>query len=84
MKRVYLDHNATTPIHPEVSKAMLPYYEEIFGNPSSIHQFGQQARNAIDEAGEKVAEFIGAKPEVLPEIVTRLRAMSPLYKEKDV
>lgn len=63
MKRVYLDYNSTTPIHPEVSKAMLPYYEEIFGNPSSIHQFGQQARNAIEEAREKVAEFIDAEPE---------------------
>jgi len=63
MKRVYLDHNATTPTHPEVVKAMLPYFEEVFGNASSIHQFGQQARKAIDEAREKVAEFIGAKPE---------------------
>jgi len=63
MKRVYLDHNATTPTHPEVVKAMLPYYQEIFGNPSSIHQFGQQARKALDESREKVAEFIGAKPE---------------------
>lgn len=63
MRKVYLDHNATTPTHPEVVKAMLPYYEEVFGNASSIHQFGQQARKAIDEAREKVAEFIGAKPE---------------------
>jgi len=63
MRRVYLDHNATTPTHPEVVKAMLPYYEDVFGNASSIHQFGQQARMAIDEAREKVAEFIGAKPE---------------------
>jgi len=63
MKRVYLDNNATTPTHPEVIKAMLPYYQEVFGNASSIHQFGQQARKAIGEAREKVAEFIGAKPE---------------------
>lgn len=62
MKRVYLDHNATTPTHPEVVKAILPYYEEIFGNASSIHQFGQQARKAIDEAREKIANFIGASP----------------------
>jgi len=60
MRKVYLDHNATTPTHPEVVKAMLPYYEEIYGNASSIHQFGQQARKAIDEAREKVADFIGA------------------------
>ncbi|MBM3701556.1 MAG: cysteine desulfurase NifS [Actinobacteria bacterium] len=63
MRKVYLDHNATTPTHPEVVKAMLPYYEEVFGNASSIHQFGQQARKAIDKAREKVADFIGAKPE---------------------
>jgi len=63
MRRVYLDNNATTPTHPEVVKAMVPYYEEVFGNASSIHQFGQQARKAINEAREKLAEFIGAKPE---------------------
>ncbi|MCM8819605.1 MAG: cysteine desulfurase NifS [Candidatus Omnitrophica bacterium] len=63
MKKIYLDHNATTPTHPEVVKAMLPYYEEVFGNASSIHKFGQEAKKAIDEAREKVAEFISAKPE---------------------
>jgi len=63
MKRVYLDHNATTPTHPEVVKAILPYYKEVFGNASSVHQFGQQARKAIDEAREKIANFIGASPE---------------------
>ena len=60
MRKVYLDHNATTPTHPEVVKEMLPYYGKIYGNPSSIHQFGQEARKAIDEAREKVADFIGA------------------------
>lgn len=60
MRKVYLDHNSTTPTHPEVVKAMLPYYGKIYGNPSSIHQFGQEARKAIDEAREKVADFIGA------------------------
>lgn len=62
MKRVYLDHNATTPTHPEVVKAILPYFKEVFGNASSVHQFGQQARKAIDEAREKIANFIGASP----------------------
>ncbi len=62
MRRVYLDHNATTPTHPEVVKAILPYYKEVFGNASSVHQFGQQARKAIDEAREKIANFIGASP----------------------
>lgn len=63
MRKVYLDHNATTPAHPEVVNAMLPYYNEVYGNPSSIHQFGQEARKAVDEAREKVANFIGAKVE---------------------
>ncbi len=61
MKKIYLDHNATTPVHPEVVKEMLPYYTEIYGNASSFHQFGQQARKAVEEAREKVADFIGAK-----------------------
>ena len=61
MKKIYLDHNATTPVHSEVVKEMLPYYREIYGNASSFHQFGQQARKAVEEAREKVAGFIGAK-----------------------
>jgi cysteine desulfurase len=63
MRKVYLDHNATTPTHPEVVKAMVPYYNKVYGNPSSIHMFGQEARKAVDEAREKVANFIGAKVE---------------------
>ncbi|MCK5553720.1 MAG: cysteine desulfurase, partial [Deltaproteobacteria bacterium] len=58
---IYLDHNATTPIHPDVLAAMLPYYRNGFGNPSSIHRFGREARQAVDEAREKVAHLIGAK-----------------------
>jgi len=60
--KVYLDHNATTPIHPDVLAAMLPYLHDVFGNPSSIHRFGREARQAVDEAREKVARLIGAKP----------------------
>ena len=63
MKRIYLDHNATTPLHPEVLEAMLPYYKEAFGNPSTIHSFGQETRKATDEARETVANLIGASPE---------------------
>jgi cysteine desulfurase len=59
MKKVYLDHNATTPVHPEVLAAMLPYYQEKFGNPSSIHGFGREAKVALDEAREKVAQLLG-------------------------
>lgn len=63
MKRIYLDHNATTPLHPEVLEAMLPYYKEAFGNPSTVYSFGQEARKATDEAREKLASLIGASPE---------------------
>jgi len=63
MKRIYLDHNSTTPLHPEVLEAMLPYYKEAFGNPSTIYFFGQETRKATDEAREKVANLIGASPE---------------------
>jgi cysteine desulfurase len=60
MRRVYLDHNATTPAHPDVVKAMLPYHEVVFGNASSIHQFGREAKKALEEARAKVAALIGA------------------------
>ncbi|MEW6101292.1 MAG: cysteine desulfurase NifS [Candidatus Omnitrophota bacterium] len=63
MKRVYLDYAATTPTDPEVIKAMEPYFFEKFGNPSSIHSFGQEAKKAIEDARESLASFIGAKPE---------------------
>ena len=63
MKRIYLDYAATTPTHPEVVKAMLPYFGQAFGNPSSIHFHGQEAKAAMEEAREKIAEFIGAQGE---------------------
>jgi len=61
MKKIYLDHNATTPMSPKVLSAMMPYLEEIHGNPSSVHEFGRAARKGIEEAREKVASLIGAK-----------------------
>ncbi len=63
MQRIYLDYAATTPCDPEVVKAMQPYFFEKFGNPSSIHSFGQEARKALEESREAVASFLGAKPE---------------------
>jgi len=63
VKRFYFDHNATTPVSPEVFQAMTPMLTEVFGNASSIHDFGQQARRALDDARRKVAAMIGAKPE---------------------
>ena len=61
MKRIYLDYAATTPTHPEVVAAMLPYFTDTFGNPSSIHSFGQEAKGATEEARDKVAALVGAR-----------------------
>jgi len=63
MKRIYLDYAATTPTHPDVVKAMLPYFTEAFGNPSSIYSYGQEAKGAIEEARVKVASLISARGE---------------------
>jgi len=63
MERIYLDYAATTPTHPEVLAAMLPYFTEAFGNPSSIHSHGQEAKQALEEARDKVAALIGAESE---------------------
>ena len=60
MQKIYLDNNATTPLHPEVLEAMLPGLRENYGNPSSIHSFGRSARVQLDEAREKVACLINA------------------------
>lgn len=66
MAFVYLDNNATTPLHPGAREVMLPWLGEQHGNPSSIHRFGQAARNAVEEAREKVAVLLGARaPEVV-------------------
>ncbi|SDM99941.1 cysteine desulfurase family protein [Sediminibacillus halophilus] len=60
MEPIYLDHAATTPVHPEVTKAMLPVLQEVFGNPSSVHHFGRKARQVIDEARRVIAGSIHA------------------------
>ena len=62
MRKVYLDHSATTPVDSRVVKAMLPYLSEKFGNASSVHGFGQEARAAADRARRQVAALIGARP----------------------
>ena len=66
MQRIYLDHNATTPLHPAVVDRMTEALREDFGNPSSVHHFGQRAKAVVDEARSAVAALIGADP---PEIV---------------
>lgn len=63
MKRVYMDHSATTPMLAEVLETMMPFLTETFGNPSSQHWFGREARKALDEAREKTALAIGASPQ---------------------
>ncbi|MFS0561817.1 cysteine desulfurase family protein [Terribacillus sp. 179-K 1B1 HS] len=60
MKPIYLDHAATSPMHPDVIQAMIPVMESTFGNPSSVHAFGREARHIVDVAREKVAASIGA------------------------
>ena len=62
MKTVYVDNNATTKVAPEVREAMMPYFSEFYGNPSSMHFFGGQVQRKVNEAREKVAELLGADP----------------------
>ncbi|MCX7824976.1 MAG: aminotransferase class V-fold PLP-dependent enzyme, partial [Verrucomicrobiae bacterium] len=61
MRRIYLDHNATTPLHPEALQAMLPFLRDNYGNASSIHFHGREARAALDDARERLAKLLGAK-----------------------
>ena len=57
---IYLDHAATTPLHPEARRAMEPFLERIHGNPSSVHAVGQEARRALDDARDRIAAALGA------------------------
>ncbi|GAH77423.1 unnamed protein product, partial [marine sediment metagenome] len=63
MKKIYLDYNATTPLHEEVIEAMKPYLEDYFGNPSSSHWFGAQTRKAVENARKQVAALINCNPD---------------------
>ena len=60
---IYFDNAASTAVHPEVVKEMLPYFDVQYGNPSSIHQFGRKAKNAIQKARKQVAALVGAEPD---------------------
>ena len=62
MRNVYLDNNATTQVAPEVTEAMMPFFKDLWGNPSSMHYFGGQVGKHIEDAREKVADIIGAIP----------------------
>ena len=62
MTRIYFDHNATTPVAPEVAEAIATTTQTVFGNPSSVHGYGQQAKTVLDEARASVAQLLGAEP----------------------
>jgi cysteine desulfurase len=63
MRRVYLDYNATTPVHPAVLEKMIECLRDVFGNPSSLHRYGQMAHKEVDRARRQVAALIGAEPD---------------------
>jgi cysteine desulfurase len=63
MRWIYMDHAATTPLDKEVLKAMMPFFSEKFGNASSLHKFGREAREALEDSREKIAKIINASPE---------------------
>lgn len=63
VKRRYFDYAATTPVHPEVIKVMQPYFDTVYGNPSSLHAFGQEAQAAVTQARDLIAKYINAKSE---------------------
>lgn len=66
MRTVYLDHNATTPVHPEVLEAMLPYFSQVYGNASSLHENGREAKAALENARQSIAEIMGCEaPEII-------------------
>jgi cysteine desulfurase len=63
MKTIYVDNNATTQVAPEVFQEMTPYFTELYGNPSSMHFFGGQVERKVEEARERVAHLLGARPQ---------------------
>ena len=63
MMRIYLDNNSTTAIDPRVAKALEPYLNQVFGNPSNVHSYGRECAAGLDQARERVAAFVGAEPE---------------------
>ena len=71
MKPVYMDNNATTQVAPEVLETMLPYFHELYGNPSSMHSFGGQVMKQVRRAREQVAALLGASPDEI--VFTELR-----------
>jgi cysteine desulfurase len=64
-KPIYLDFNATTPVHPAVLEAMLPFFGPVFGNPSSAHPYGFELRSAVENGRGQVANLIGPSPDIV-------------------
>ena len=62
MRKIYFDNNATTPVHPQVRKAIEPFLSDQFGNPSSIHWAGRDVRKGIEDARQEIASFFGSQP----------------------
>src|SRR5438128_12108764 len=61
-RRIYLDHAATTPVHPDVLAAMLPYFTEDYGNPGGLYSLSQRAKDAVESARRDVARVLGCSP----------------------
>jgi cysteine desulfurase len=87
MKSVYLDHASATPVRKEVMEAMLPYFEERFGNPSTVYDLGSEVKDVVEAQRSKVAKLIGAKPSnttlssILPDSLSGSWTLkSPSYK----
>ena len=74
-KSIYFDHSATTPVDKAVLKAMLPYFSQTYGNPSSLHSFGQRALAGVTRAREQVAEFLNCEPSEII-FTSRLKKMA--------
>ena len=84
LKRIYLDNNATTRLHPEVLEEMLPYLRDHYGNPSSIHWFGQEARRGMDRARERVANLIGASADEIVRVKKGLYVFGAPFRRQPI
>ena len=83
-KLIYLDNAATTKTAPEVVEAMLPYFTELYGNPSSVYSFSQKSKEAITAGREKIAKTLGASPEFLYSLLPESAEVSvgPSYRHR--
>jgi len=95
MERIYMDYGASTPVDKEVIKEMMPYFDKFYGNPSSIHSFGREAFDAVEESRKKVADIIcanedemvftsGCLPRVgLNQTILRLKELPFVIRKKE-